>query len=83
MGRMRKTLYEYCAQYPDRRQKSPWQDEAGPSALLPATNLLGVYLQNGKNKEKFSTWMKDTCGANKSQAERCYNAMSEWSDANL
>ncbi|MGH0117831.1 UNVERIFIED_CONTAM: hypothetical protein FKN15_003862 [Acipenser sinensis] len=48
-----------------------------------ATNLLGVYLQNGKNKEKFSTWMKDTCGANKSQAERCYNAMSEWSDANL
>ncbi|MGH0178277.1 UNVERIFIED_CONTAM: hypothetical protein FKN15_077061 [Acipenser sinensis] len=33
MGRKRKTLNEYCAQYPDRRLKSPLPDEAGPSAL--------------------------------------------------
>ncbi|MGH0151617.1 UNVERIFIED_CONTAM: hypothetical protein FKN15_037057 [Acipenser sinensis] len=33
MGRKRKTLNEYCAQYPGRRLKSPWQDEAGLSAL--------------------------------------------------
>ncbi|MGH0126142.1 UNVERIFIED_CONTAM: hypothetical protein FKN15_073542 [Acipenser sinensis] len=33
MGRKRKTLNEYCAQYPDRRLKSLRQDEAGLSAL--------------------------------------------------
>ncbi|MGH0168224.1 UNVERIFIED_CONTAM: hypothetical protein FKN15_057540 [Acipenser sinensis] len=33
MGCKRKTLNEYCAQYPSRRLKSPWQDEAGLSAL--------------------------------------------------
>ncbi|MGH0134576.1 UNVERIFIED_CONTAM: hypothetical protein FKN15_031047 [Acipenser sinensis] len=38
MGRKRKTLNEYCAQYPERRLKSPWQDEAGPSALPPGNH---------------------------------------------
>ncbi|MGH0165661.1 UNVERIFIED_CONTAM: hypothetical protein FKN15_049372 [Acipenser sinensis] len=33
MGRKRKTLNAYCAQYPDRWLKSPRQDEAGQSAL--------------------------------------------------
>ncbi|MGH0177405.1 UNVERIFIED_CONTAM: hypothetical protein FKN15_075117 [Acipenser sinensis] len=37
MERKRKTLNEYCARYPDRRQKSQSQDEAGLSALPPVT----------------------------------------------
>ncbi|XP_066563416.1 barrier-to-autointegration factor [Amia ocellicauda] len=48
-----------------------------------ATNMLGAYLQNGGSEEKFTQWMKDTCGANKSQAARSHQALSEWSNNNL
>uniref|UniRef100_A0A8C4RK30 Barrier-to-autointegration factor n=1 Tax=Erpetoichthys calabaricus TaxID=27687 RepID=A0A8C4RK30_ERPCA len=48
-----------------------------------ATNLLGVYLQTGRNQNKFCHWMNENCGANRQQASRSFKAMSEWSDQNL
>ncbi|MGH0128104.1 UNVERIFIED_CONTAM: hypothetical protein FKN15_033204 [Acipenser sinensis] len=50
-GRKRKTL-EYCAQYPDRWLKSPWHDEAGPSALPPVSVLKQERVGSQNNKCK-------------------------------
>ncbi|MGH0123137.1 UNVERIFIED_CONTAM: hypothetical protein FKN15_022069 [Acipenser sinensis] len=47
MGRKRKTLNEYCAQYPDRRLKSPRQDEAGPSAFHSSPAVLSLKQERG------------------------------------
>jgi len=40
--------------------------------------VLGQFLVLKKNKELFTDWLKDTCGANKKQAEDCHQCLSDW-----
>ncbi|MGH0171134.1 UNVERIFIED_CONTAM: hypothetical protein FKN15_060576 [Acipenser sinensis] len=58
MGRKRKTLNEYCAQYPDRRLKSPRQDVAGQSALPPVSPaVLKQESVRAQNNKWLYSWM--------------------------
>nr|XP_018669723.1 barrier-to-autointegration factor [Ciona intestinalis] len=45
--------------------------------------LLGQFLLLKKSDELFLDWFKDTCGANKKQANDAYQCLKDWCDANL
>ncbi|GIY46881.1 barrier-to-autointegration factor B [Caerostris darwini] len=45
-----------------------------------AYTVLGHFLLLKKQKELFLDWMKDICGASKSQASLCYQCLSDWCD---
>lgn len=45
--------------------------------------ILAHYILFKKSKELFQEWMKLLCQANSKQSVDCYNAIDEWTTANL
>ena len=45
--------------------------------------VLGQFLVQRKDKEKFLHWIETTVGANSKQGGDCYNCLKEWCDAFL
>ncbi|XP_022329506.2 barrier-to-autointegration factor-like [Crassostrea virginica] len=43
-----------------------------------AYQILGMFLQCNKEEEKFKSWLKTTCGANKKQQSDCFLCLQEW-----
>lgn len=48
------------------------------SFFLQAYQILGMFLQCNKEEEKFKSWLKTTCGANKKQQSDCFLCLQEW-----
>ncbi|XP_005106507.1 barrier-to-autointegration factor [Aplysia californica] len=48
-----------------------------------AYTVLGQYLLFKKSEELFKDWLIEICGANKKQANDCYQCLKEWCDSFL